>query len=195
MLSHQKNCNYYRLLLKISIKIMFSVGLLFLVYVFYGYLFGPEAGKYKETISLSLDDFLPGEMRSLHGNGYRLLVLRRDTQMKLALQQANPNLLDMHSSHSRQPDAMQNPTRSLHPDYFIALNYGTDLGCPLVFVPADADSPMSPWWGGFRDQCRGSWYDLAGRIYKGQKASRNLEIPDYNIVKDMLILGNDSGNK
>jgi ubiquinol-cytochrome c reductase iron-sulfur subunit len=190
----KKNRSHYRLLLKISVKVMISLGLLFLVYVFYGYLFGTETDKYPESMSFSLDDLLPGEVYSWDWGGHRLLVLRRDTQMKLALQQANPNLLDKDSSHSRQPEIARNPARSLHPDYFIALDYGTDLGCPLELVTADITAPVSPWWGGFRDQCRGSWYDLAGRIYKEQKASRNLEIPPHSIKGGMLKLGNNSSS-
>ena len=90
---------------------------------------------------------------------------------------------------------MRNPMRSLEPDYFIALDYGTDLGCPLELVPADVNAPVIPWSGGFRDRCRGSWYDLSGRVYKEQKASRNLEIPAYSIEGDILNLGNNSISK
>ncbi|MCK5639642.1 MAG: hypothetical protein KAJ19_02550 [Gammaproteobacteria bacterium] len=186
----------YRLMLKISVKLMLTLGMVFLLIVFYNYLFSSQQTRQQqEILELPLENLIPGEMHTLDWNGRQVFVFRRDTSMIKALQQPNTGLFDAHSRHSRQPQATRNQTRSIQADYFIALDYGTDLSCPLTYIPAEARTTVSPWWGGFRDRCRGSWYDLAGRVYKGQQAKRNLEVPVYSIKGNVLNLGNHPINK
>src|SRR5690606_40366322 len=45
--------------------------------------------------------------------------------------------------------------------------------------PFDAD-----WKGGFFCPCHGSRFDLAGRVYQGSPASRNMQVPPYYYETD-----------
>lgn len=173
---------------------MCGLGVIFLLIVFYNYLFSSQTRHQQEILEIPLINLIAGELQQQDWNGQRVLVFRRDAVMIKALQQSNTNLLDSHSRHSRQPSGAHEQSRSMLAEYFIALDYGTDLGCPLTYVAAEIPVEISPWRGGFRDQCRGSWYDLAGRVYRGQQAKRNLEVPPYRINGDVLILGYQSTN-
>jgi len=56
----------------------------------------------------------------------------------------------------------------------------THLGC----IPIEGKGDF----GGYYCPCHGSHYDAAGRIRKGP-APRNLEVPNYKVTNDVLIIG------
>ena len=48
------------------------------------------------------------------------------------------------------------------------------------------------WKGGFFCPCHGSRFDLAGRVYSGSPASRNMQVPPHSFESDdVLIIGID----
>lgn len=86
------------------------------------------------------------------------------------------------------------PVAAVHSgDILIALNYGTVMGCPLVYHPAgDHEAPIHPWPGGFRESCSNSWYDNAGRALPDTEAVRALRRPPHRITAEgVLWIGND----
>lgn len=95
----------------------------------------------------------------------------------------------------QNPEPSQ-PQRTRRTGLFLAYDRGTDMGCPMQWVaPGSAGTPLQPWPGGFRDTCRGSWYDAAGRVLRGQEAKRNLAIPPYRLIEpDLLEVGVNGDN-
>jgi ubiquinol-cytochrome c reductase iron-sulfur subunit len=60
----------------------------------------------------------------------------------------------------------------------------THLGCSPLFEPEEGKiqgAPVTNWQGGFYCPCHGSKFDLAGRVYKGVPAPKNLEVPPHQL--------------
>jgi ubiquinol-cytochrome c reductase iron-sulfur subunit len=142
------------------------------------------------TYSLDLAHLAPGAVQGIEWSGRRYVVLRRQPAQLTGLDSLEPALVDPRSRHSQQPDGTKGPGRSRTPEFFLALDYDPDFGCPLEYVPVTASAPVSPWMGGFRSPCSGSWFDPAGRVYRGQRATQNLRIPDYRMDGTRLVLVN-----
>ncbi|APZ42359.1 ubiquinol-cytochrome c reductase iron-sulfur subunit [Acidihalobacter ferrooxydans] len=124
--------------------------------------------------ALSLNHLDTGKTRTIHVDGYPILLLRRDAGMISALKQQTANLADPDSQHSQQPAYAKNPWRSRDPEFLVMVNHCTFDGCPIAF----GGCPSSC---GFACPCCGSQYDAAGRVQKFQPAPRNLAIPYYRI--------------
>jgi len=107
-----------------------------------------------------------------------------------ALSLHESELQDPGSARSRQPDFAKNPHRSSDDNWFVAIAAGTDFSCAIEYLaPTTENFRDLPWPGGFVDACRGARYDVAGRVYSGQHAKKNLSIPSYRIEGTQLILG------
>ncbi|MDO6461099.1 ubiquinol-cytochrome C reductase, iron-sulfur subunit [Granulosicoccaceae sp. 1_MG-2023] len=140
------------------------------------------------TQRVPLTDVAPGEHKIIDWQGRPVLILNRTPAMQAALQAQDPALLrDPLGEDSEQPSVMLQPWRSRDRQWLVVLSVGTDLGCPVQ--PA-AQAALPPGLsGGLRDTCRGSFYDLAGRVLRDQQAGRNLPVPDYRIDGEVLVLG------
>ena len=96
--------------------------------------------------------------------------------------------LQAHSEAPQQPEYCKNPTRSIKPTYFVAVGVCTHLGCSPTYRPDQRPADLGPdWLGGFFCPCHGSLFDLAGRVYKGVPAPKNLEIPPYRFLTESLL--------
>jgi len=87
------------------------------------------------------------------------------------------------------------PTRSIKPEYLVAVGICTHLGCsPSEKLKLGGDSGMGgDWPGGFFCPCHGSTFDLAARVYKGVPAPTNLVIPPHQYLSDVrLLIGVDA---
>jgi ubiquinol-cytochrome c reductase iron-sulfur subunit len=176
-----------RFLLRSLAKLMATAGLLLVGIAFVSTLFS-TAREAPDPTEINLRGLAPGELLLADWNGRQVLVLHRTLEMITALEAENGALLDPESRRSRQPPAAKNPLRSVHPGYFVAIAHGTDLGCEVALVPP-GDPALEPGSaGGFRDRCRGSRYDLAGRVYRGQEAPRNLDIPPHRFLDEARLL-------
>lgn len=137
----------------------------------------------------------PGAMLRVKWRGKPVWVVSRTEQMLAALPELDSKLADPDSAASAQPEYCVNPTRSIKPQYLVAVGICTHLGCAPTYRPEFAPADLGPEWkGGFFCPCHGSRFDLAGRVYAGVPAPINLEIPKHTYISDTVILvGEDGG--
>lgn len=128
------------------------------------------------SLEVTVDDLAPGEHKVVDWLGRRVFIQRRTRSMVAYFDAASLELKDPASSESRQPPFAANPWRSLLPEYFVAFNNCTHLGCEVA--RARGQDPGV----GFECPCHQSLYDLAGRVVSGAAAPTNLEIPKYTFV-------------
>ena len=137
----------------------------------------------------------PGALLRVKWRGKPVWVVNRTEAMLAALPGLDPQLIDPASASSDQPAYAQNATRSIKPQYFIAIGICTHLGCSPTYRPDVAPDDLgADWKGGFFCACHGSRFDLAGRVFKGSPAPTNLVIPKHHYVTDAIIkIGEDGG--
>ena len=81
------------------------------------------------------------------------------------------------------PDPQTDEERVQKPEWLVMVGVCTHLGCiPKGQKVGDKKGE----YGGWFCPCHGSHYDTSGRIRKGP-APKNLEVPAYEFVEDMLI--------
>jgi ubiquinol-cytochrome c reductase iron-sulfur subunit len=137
----------------------------------------------------------PGAMLRVKWRGKPIWIVHRTPEMIEALPSLDPLLADPSSEVPQQPDYCKNPTRSIKPEYLVAVGICTHLGCSPTFRPDVAPDDLGPEWkGGFFCPCHGSRFDLAARVFKGVPAPTNLVIPIHTYLNDTTILvGQDQG--
>lgn len=138
----------------------------------------------------------PGALLRVKYRGQPIWVVRRTEKMLQALPTLDSKLVDPSSElATQQPIYCANPTRSIKPDYFVAIGICTHLGCSPTYRPEfGPDDLGADWKGGWFCPCHGSKFDLAGRVYKGVPAPTNLVIPKHQYVNENTILvGEDAG--
>ena len=189
-----------RLRLRVVAKLMLLSAFVVVVYVGLAS-FGTEddAGAEGTTLKVTLTDLEPGMMKSLVWESRPVLVYRRTAEETAVFDVAaavddrgghDARLQDPASKKSKQPEWARSAYRSREPEWFVAIALGTDLGCSLNFMPAsETNFHGARWTGGFVDTCRKARYDLSGRVFKDQYATRNLVIPVYSIDGNELVLG------
>ena len=180
-----------RLRLRVALKIMLAFAAMCGVYVFASSFMtsSPNERSY-ETRSIPLEGQEPGTAEWYNWNGRPILVLHRSAEQLAALSLHESELQDPGSVRSRQPDFAKNRYRSSDDNWFVAIAAGTDFSCAIEYLaPTTENFRDLPWSGGFVDACRGARYDVAGRVYSGQHAKKNLSIPSYRIEGTQLILG------
>ena len=139
-------------------------------------------------VSVDTSAMLAGSVHTVSWRGKPVWLMRRSNAMVRALQRDDPALADSLSKRSDQPRDCLNPTRSVRPDFFVAVGICTHLGCiPTlrlddVALNAELHAP-----GGFLCPCHGSRFDLAGRVVKNVPAPTNLEIPDHRFTSASLL--------
>ncbi len=137
----------------------------------------------------------PGAMLRVKWRGKPVWVVYRTEKMLTALPELDPLLADPESQASDQPDYCKNPTRSIKPQFLVAVGICTHLGCAPTYRPEFAPADLgAKWKGGFFCPCHGSRFDLAGRVFSGVPAPVNLVIPKHTYISESTILiGEDGG--
>ncbi|MBK5966508.1 ubiquinol-cytochrome c reductase iron-sulfur subunit [Thiocystis minor] len=138
----------------------------------------------------------PGALLRVKWRGKPVWVVHRTPEMIAALASNDPKLVDPKSElATQQPSYCQNATRSIKPEYLIAIGICTHLGCSPTYRPEFAPDDLgSDWKGGFFCPCHGSRFDLAARVFKNVPAPTNLVIPKHAYLNDTTILvGEDGG--
>lgn len=137
--------------------------------------------QFKESVSLNVDvsDLGPGESKLVYWLGRKVLVRRRSAGMVNYLRNAHGGLKDPNSRQSEQPAFAVNIFRSRTPEYFVAYDNCTHLGCEV--------SPVNDDGVGFECPCHKSDYDYAGRVMSGAVAPLNLAVPWYRFISDTML--------
>ena len=137
----------------------------------------------------------PGQMVVIEWRGKPVYVMHRTAAQIDDLPKLDSALKDPDSEISDQPAYITDASRALRPELLVVVGLCTHLGCAPKFRPevGAADLGGDEWLGGFFCPCHGSKFDLAGRVYSGVPASKNLEVPPYSFEGDnVLVIGVDS---
>jgi ubiquinol-cytochrome c reductase iron-sulfur subunit len=148
-----------------------------------------SAEKFPPTKEIDITKLGPGQILAEHWLGKPLYVLKRTRETLDRLQRDTLHLADSGSSASTQPLGARNPLRSITPEIFVAWSVCTHLGCAVAFRGPGSWDDFPPEYhnGVFYCPCHSSAYDLAGRVWKGMPAPRNLEIPNYEIIDGRIV--------
>jgi len=140
-------------------------------------------------VEVDISRLEPGQVIRVMWRSKPVWVLYRTPEALQSLTKLDASLRDPASKESDQPPASSNEYRSIKPEIFVALSVCTHLGCVPTFRPDVAPADLGPeWLGGFFCPCHGSRFDLAGRVYKGVPAPKNLDIPPYHYLSDSRLL-------
>ncbi len=147
-------------------------------------------------IEIDISKLEPGQRITAVWRGKPVWVVRRTEETLKNLEAMADLLRDPESKVAeQQPSYAQNLYRSIKPEYLVLIGICTHLGCSPTYLPPDAPHTLGPEWkGGFFCPCHGSKFDLAGRVFKGVPAPKNLVVPPHKYLSDTLILiGEDGG--
>ncbi len=135
-----------------------------------------------------------GQRMTVEWRGKPVWLVNRTERMLEALPTLNDQLLDPDSEDLQQPEYAANIHRSREPALLVMVGICTHLGCSPTYRPEVAPADLGPdWKGGFYCPCHGSKFDIAGRVYSGVPAPKNMEIPPYKYLSETRILvGDDS---
>lgn len=140
-------------------------------------------------VAVNVQDLAPGAIRTVEWRGKPVFVFRRTPQMLASLPAHDALLADPISRRSIQPPDAVNPTRSLRSEIGVIEAVCTHLGCVPTYRPEPGAADLGAGWpGGFFCPCHGSRFDLAGRVFAGQPAPTNLDIPPYFYLSDSRVL-------
>lgn len=145
-------------------------------------------------IEVDVSKIEPGMMLSAEWQGKPVWVVHRTKDMLDRLPKNDANLADPKSDTPQQPEYCKNATRSIKPDFLVAVGICTHLGCSPTYRPEVGPADLGAEWnGGFFCPCHGSRFDLAARVFKGVPAPTNLVIPKHKYLSDSrLLIGDDS---
>ena len=136
------------------------------------------------AVEADISNLKPGEKMTVEWRGKPVWIVRRTPEQLAALAKLDPQLADPKSERKPEDQApayARNPTRSIKPEYLIAVGICTHLGCSPSEKFQTGPQPSLPddWQGGFFCPCHGSTFDLAGRVFKNKPAPDNLEVPPH----------------
>jgi ubiquinol-cytochrome c reductase iron-sulfur subunit len=144
-------------------------------------------------VKASIGKLEPGQRMTVEWRGKPVWVIRRTQEMLDNIEKLGEDLRDPDSKEPQQPEYIKGVFRSSKPEFAIIVGICTHLGCSPQFVPEVKPQEFDEnWVGGFFCPCHGSRFDLAGRVFKGVPAPKNLEIPPYRYLDDQtVVIGED----
>jgi ubiquinol-cytochrome c reductase iron-sulfur subunit len=145
-------------------------------------------------VEVDISKVEPGMLLTVEWRGKPVWILNRTQEMLDKLPTIDSMLADPASEMPQQPLYCQNPTRSIKPEYLVAVGICTHLGCSPTFrKDVGAADLGGDWPGGFFCPCHGSKFDLAARVFKSVPAPTNLVIPPHQYLSDArLLIGVDA---
>lgn len=134
----------------------------------------------------------PGQQMTVEWRGKPVWLVRRTPEMLQEIEQSADLLADPESEKPEQPEYAKNIYRSINKEVVILVGICTHLGCSPQYQPEVLPGEEI---GGFYCPCHGSKFDLAGRVFKGVPAPKNLFVPPHMYLDETsLIIGVDEGN-
>ncbi len=146
-------------------------------------------------VEVDISKVEPGMLLTVEWRGKPVWVVNRTKEMLDGLPKIDSQLTDPNSEQPQQPEYCKNATRSIKPEYLVAVGICTHLGCsPSEKLKSGSESGLgADWPGGFFCPCHGSRFDLAARVYKNVPAPTNLVIPPHQYLSDTrLLIGVDA---
>ncbi len=145
-------------------------------------------------VEVDVSKLEPGMLLNVEWQGKPVWVVHRSKEMLDLLGKHDDKLADPKSDAPQQPEYCKNATRSIKPDYLVAIGICTHLGCSPSFRPEVGPADLgADWPGGFFCPCHGSRFDLAARVFTGSPAPTNLVIPKHKyLTESRLLIGDDS---
>lgn len=145
-------------------------------------------------VSANISKLEPGQLIRVEWRGKPVWVVKRTPEMLKSLADVESQLKDPGCEEEQQPAYAKNQHRSKKPEIFVAVGICTHLGCSPSYVMTDFEAHVQGVSSGFFCPCHGSTYDMAGRVFQGVPAPKNLMIPPYMFEDDNnLIIGKDEG--
>tara|TARA_R110002072_G_scaffold90500_1_gene202363 strand:+ start:8022 stop:8615 length:594 start_codon:yes stop_codon:yes gene_type:complete len=144
-------------------------------------------------VKASIGKLEPGQRITIEWRGKPVWVVRRTQEMLDNIDKLSDELRDPDSVVPQQPEYITGVYRSAKPEYAIIVGICTHLGCSPQFVPEVKPQEFDQdWVGGFFCACHGSRFDLAGRVFKGVPAPKNLVVPPHRYIDDQtVVIGED----
>jgi ubiquinol-cytochrome c reductase iron-sulfur subunit len=145
-------------------------------------------------VEVDISKIEPGMLLTVEWRGKPVWIVNRTKEMLDLMAKHDDQLADANSEQPQQPDYCKNATRSIKPEYLVAVGICTHLGCsPTYRKEVGAADLGADWPGGFFCPCHGSRFDLAARVYKGVPAPTNLVVPPHQYLSDAkLLIGVDA---
>ncbi|XOZ33487.1 ubiquinol-cytochrome c reductase iron-sulfur subunit [Halomonadaceae bacterium KBTZ08] len=126
-----------------------------------------------------------GQRVTVEWRGKPVWVVRRSPEMLENLDGISDRLEDPESEAPQQPAYIEGHHRSIKPEFLVVVGICTHLGCSPSYRPTEgAEGLGEDWPGGFFCACHGSKFDLAGRVFTGVPAPKNLVVPPYRFEDD-----------
>lgn len=134
----------------------------------------------------------PGQRMTVEWRGKPVWIVNRTPEMIARTEQLDTSRLsDPESNEPQQPGYIKGALRASQPEVGVIVGICTHLGCSPLFKPEPEAAVAENWPGGFFCPCHGSYFDLAGRVFKGVPAPTNLEIPPHRFDGNDVIIGED----
>ena len=154
-----------------------------------------EARAAGAPVRIDISNLLEGELLGPipAWRGRPIFIVRRGAEALEALNRDPDRLTDPDSEEPEQPAYAQNEFRSRTPELMVLVGLCPHLFCsPTPYIELRPQAFDAEWNGGFFCPCHGSRFDLAGRVYSGSPASRNMEVPPYSFEdENILVIGVD----
>ena len=139
-------------------------------------------------VTVNISKIEPGQQITVEWRGKPVWIIRRTPEMLENIKKLNDRVKDPESEAPQQPSYITGELRSLKPEFGVYVGLCTHLGCVPTYRPEVAPADLGEnWLGGLFCPCRGSRYDLAGRVYEAQPAPLNLEVPPYRFDDDSTL--------
>jgi ubiquinol-cytochrome c reductase iron-sulfur subunit len=146
-------------------------------------------------VEVDISKLESGQLLTVEWRGKPVWIFRRSPEALSNLESLNDTLRDPASEVATQhPEYCQNDTRAIRDELMVLVGICTHLGCSPTYRPELAPADLGDdWKGGFFCPCHGSRFDLAGRVFQGVPAPKNLQVPPYHFQGDnLVVVGEDA---